>query len=137
VNPCVLFAAQTACSIPAMVNHKTIRALALKFPEVTDDSVGGKLAFSVGGKGFAWTYLERVKPKLPRIARPDILAVRCTIDHKEMLIEAEPGTYFDDDHYRGYPAVLVRLAAIDKKTLSSLLQGAWRLLAPKRLLRSL
>jgi hypothetical protein len=128
VNPCVLFAAQTACSIPAMVNHKTIRALALKFPEVTDDSVGGK--------SFAWTYLERVKPKLPRVARPDILAVRCAIDHKEMLIDTEPGIFFDDDHYRRYSAVLVRLAAIDKKPLSSLLQGAWRLSAPKRLVRA-
>ena len=119
-----------------MVSHNIVRALALKLPEVEDESSDGKLAFSVGGKSFAWTYLERVKPKEPRVARPDILAVRCAIDHKEMLIKVEPGTFFDDDHYRGYPAVLVRLAAIDKKALASLLQSAWRLQAPKRLLRA-
>ena|SRR5579863_10570047 len=118
-----------------MVSHKMVRALALKLPEVVDESADGKLVFSVGGKSFCWTYLERVKPKAPRIARPDVLAVRCPIDHKEMLINVEPGIFFDDDHYRGYPAVLVRLAAIDKKTLAALLQSAWRLQAPKRLLK--
>ncbi|MDB5483067.1 MAG: hypothetical protein JWO83_4120 [Caulobacteraceae bacterium] len=42
-----------------------------------------------------------------------MLAVRCDLETKEMLIAAAPERFFDDDHYRGYPAVLVRLHAID------------------------
>jgi hypothetical protein len=118
-----------------MVDSARVRSLALALPEATDGSDPDRLAFSVGGKGFAWTYLERPAPKQPRRARPDVLAVRCPIARKEMLIEAAPDTFFDDDHYRGYPAVLVRLAAIDEADLAALLESAWRLQAPKKLLK--
>ena len=62
-----------------------------------------------------------------------MLAVRCDLETKEMLIAAAPERFFDDDHYRGYPAVLVRLGAIDPDELGPLLHGAWRLSAPRRL----
>ena len=52
-----------------------------------------------------------------------------------MLIAAAPGRFFDDDHYRGYPAVLVRLDAIDADELDPLLRSAWRLIAPRRIVR--
>ena len=39
---------------------------------------------------------------------------------KELLIEAAPDRFFDDPHYRGYPAVLVRLKAIGKRELGAL-----------------
>ena len=52
-----------------------------------------------------------------------------------MLVEAAPERFFDDDHYRGYPAVLVRLDNIDEEELAKLLLEAWRLSAPKRLAR--
>ena len=51
------------------------------------------------------------------------------------VCEAAPERFFDDDHYRGYPAVLVRLGAIDEAELAGLLVGAWRILAPKALVR--
>jgi hypothetical protein len=44
---------------------------------------------------------------------PGVIAMRCRIETKELLIEAAPDRFFDDDHYRGYPAVLVRLAEIE------------------------
>ncbi len=52
-----------------------------------------------------------------------------------MLIAAAPDRFFDDDHYRGYPAVLVRLAAVDELDFAALLAGGWRLSAPKTLLK--
>lgn len=113
----------------------TVRRLAAALPEVEDGSDAGRLAFSVKGKGFAWTYMARVAPKKPRQPRLDVLAVRCLIETKELLIEAAPERFFDDDHYRGYPAVLVRLAAIDEDELATLLHAAWRLVAPKSLVR--
>ena len=69
-----------------MVDAETVRALALSLPCAADDSEPGRLAFSMGGKGFAWTYLERIAPKKPRVSRLEILAVRRAIERKEMQI---------------------------------------------------
>jgi hypothetical protein len=115
-----------------MVDAATVRRLALALPEVEDRSEGDRLIFEVrGGKGLAWTYVMRVVPKKPRVLQPDCLAIRCAIERKEMLMEAAPDRFFDDDHYRGYAAVLVRLSAIDKDELTGLLRGAWELSQPK------
>ena len=118
-----------------MVDLPTLRRLALALPEAEDGCDDQTLAFSVGGKGFAWTYLARERPKAPRRPRLDVLAVRCALDKKEMLIAAAPERFFDDDHYRGYPAVLVRLEAVDEDELAGLLSEAWRMAAPRALLK--
>jgi hypothetical protein len=114
-----------------MVDLVTARRLALALPEVTDGSTDQRLAFDVAGKGFAWSWNERVHPKKPRVPRLDVLAVRCAPDRKEVLLDAAPERFFQDDHYAGYPAVLVRLDAIDADELSALFAVAWRLVAPK------
>jgi hypothetical protein len=51
-----------------------------------------------------------------------------------MLIAAAPDIYFDDNHYRGYPAVLTRLPGIDGEELAHLLRRAceYQLSKPKR-----
>jgi hypothetical protein len=116
-----------------MVTAEEVRRLALAHPEAADETRGGQLVFTVGGKGFAWTFMERVQPKQPRVPKPEVLAVRCELLRKEMLIAAAPEIYFDDAHYRGYPGVLVRLAQIDAEELEQLLAAACRLMAPKRL----
>lgn len=116
-----------------MVTAADVRAIALALPEVTANAEPDRLAFSVAGKGIAWTWMERVRPKQPRRPRLDVLAVRCPIERKEMLIEAAPEIYFDEDHYRGFPAVLVRLAAIGEAEFAGLLRVAWRIQAPRRL----
>ena len=113
-----------------------MREIALALPQVRDASEGQRLAFEVAGKGFAWTWLERVDAKKPRRPCPDVLAVRCALERKEMLIEAAPAIYFDEPHYRGFPAVLVRLEAIDEAELPPLLVGAWKLKAPRALVRA-
>jgi hypothetical protein len=113
-----------------------VRALATTLPEVSDSSEGKRLVFEVAGKGFAWTWMERFDAKKPRRPCPEVLAVRCALERKEMLIEAAPEIYFDEPHYRGFPAVLVRLAEIDEAELAALLEGAWKLKAPKALLKA-
>ncbi|HEX2815805.1 MAG TPA: MmcQ/YjbR family DNA-binding protein [Phenylobacterium sp.] len=119
-----------------MVDAATVRRLALTLPEVVETSRGGDhISFEVtGGKGLVWTFMLRVHPKKARIPDPTAVAIRCAIERKEMLIEAAPDRFFDDDHYRGYPSVLVRLPAIDEDELAELLRAAWRLSAPKALL---
>ncbi len=119
-----------------MVEAARLRALATALPGASDASQGERMIFEVAGKGFAWTWNERIHPKKPRRPRPDVLAIRCELERKEMLLEAAPRTFFDEDHYRGYPAVLVRLDVIEEGELAALLAGAWRLAAPKALLKS-
>jgi len=118
-----------------MVDADALRRLALALPEAVDDSEGDRTCFTVGGKGFAWSYLARPKPKARRQPQPGMIAVRCSMERKELLIEAAPEAFFDDDHYRGYPAVLVRLDQVEEDELAGLLLEAWRLRAPKRLLQ--
>jgi hypothetical protein len=118
-----------------VVEVAEVRGLALALPEAEDRSESDRLVFEVrGGKGLAWGYLARLVPKEPRVLQPDVLAVRCPIEKKEMLIAAD--RFFVDDHYRGFPAVLVRLAAIEADELAALFKDAWRLSAPKALLKA-
>jgi|SRR5579872_5362193 len=113
--------------------RERVRRLALAMPQARDESDDAHLAFTVAGKGFAWSWNERVTPKKPRVPRLDVLAIRCELERKELLIEAAPQIFFDEPHYRGFPAVLTRLAAIDDAELAALLEAAWRLQAPRRL----
>jgi hypothetical protein len=49
-------------------------------------------------------------------------------------LAAAPQRFFITAHYEGYPAVLVRLGAVDLDELTELVTESWRLSAPKRLL---
>lgn len=114
-----------------MVSAAETRKLAASIEGATDESTEARLVFSIGGKGFAWTYMRRPAPKAKREPDLKVLAVRCTLESKQLLIEAAPNIYFDDDHYRGYPAVLTRLTAISRKELSALLKVAAELKRPR------
>ena len=75
-------------------------------------------------------------PGKPRVPRPDVLAVRVPGQAaKEMLLAADPGTFFTEPHYNGFPAVLIRLAAIGEGELRELITDAWRCQAPHDLVR--
>jgi hypothetical protein len=74
----------------------------------------GKPWLKVGGKTLAGPCRE-----------PGALAVHCRVELKEALIAARPDLYFDTDHFRGWPAVLVRMDAIDDETLAARLEAAW------------
>ncbi len=107
-----------------MVAIADVRRIAVSLPGAVDASKPDQLVFRAGGNLFAWSALRRVAPKTPRVPWLDVLAVRCPIERKEMLIEAAPDLYFDDDHYRGYPALLVRLDAVEETELAALLADA-------------
>lgn len=97
-----------------------------------DNSTAERMAFGVGAKGVAWTFMGRQHPKAKRTPFLRVLAVCCTLESKAMLIEAAPTIYFTDDHYRGYPAVLVRLDAIGVSELTKLLETGRALKAAKK-----
>jgi len=117
-----------------MVDRAEVHRIAASLPGVVDDSPPQSITLSAAGRGIAWTFMERVHPKKPRVPCLAVLAVRCPIERKELLVEVAPNIYFDDDHYRGYPALLVRLAAIDAADLRALLEAAaaWAAAAPAK-----
>jgi hypothetical protein len=43
--------------------------------------------------------------------------------------------YFTEPHFNGFPAVLVRLEAVDQDELEELLTEAWRIQAPRKLVK--
>jgi len=70
---------------------------------------------------------------LARMKDADTLVVRCPLEEKHFLMEAEPAVFFETDHYEGYPAFLVRLSVADDATIAGRLERAWRMQAPKKL----
>src|SRR5262245_26072554 len=100
----------------------TVRELALSFPEV-EASSSGRVAFSVRGKGFAWEARERDGGGL---------AVRVDREEKQLILDADPEVYFTSLHYTGFPAVQIRVEAIDRDELRDRLEDAWLIQAPRK-----
>jgi hypothetical protein len=66
-------------------------------------------------------------------SNPDALVMRVIdLADREALLKGRPEIYFSTPHYRGYPVVLVRLEEIEATELAELVEDAWRLQAPKR-----
>ena len=63
---------------------------------------------------------------LDAVAEPDSLVVRIDPDHRRLLLEEAPETYYLTDHHAPHPVVLVRLARIDRDALHDLLATARR-----------
>jgi len=122
-----------------MATIDELRQIALALPETSEEE--GRLAFAVLNKGkpkgIAWVWLERIDPKKARIPNPAVIAIRVRNNaEKEMLIEAEPAKFFTEPHYNGFPAILVRLAAVERAELEALLLNAWRCQAPPALVKA-
>jgi hypothetical protein len=114
-----------------MASRDDVRRISRSLPETTE---GGGFHFTVAGKGFAWAWMERVQPKKPRVANPDVIAVRVANElEKQALLSLDADVFFTEPHYDGYPAVLVRLPAIDLGLLEKVLTDAWLCRAPNKL----
>lgn len=55
------------------------------------------------------------------------------LEDKEALLRSDSDVFWTTPHYDGYAYVLVRLADADGRQLAELVEDAWRLVAPKRL----
>src|SRR5580692_4841487 len=90
----------------SMADADDVRRLALALPGVEEIDSDG-FDFRVGGKGFVWSYPERLL--------------------------GEPGVFFTTPGYDGWPLVMLRLAEVDGPRLAELVSDAWRMRAPAAL----
>lgn len=102
-----------------------LRKAAAGLPEVEESTWFGTPSMKVRDKSFC------------RVKDPDTVVVMVDLEEKEMLLEAAPDIYFETDHYKGWPAMLVRVRAISDEELAHRLRKAWLEKAPKRLARQL
>ena len=115
-----------------MATREDLREIALSLPGTTTDNDG--FSYGVSNKAIVWTWLERTHPKKARVPNPDVIAVRVADEsEKELLIDMDPSVFFTEPHYHGYPAILVRLPAIEVSMLETMVRNAWRLRAPRAL----
>ncbi len=96
-----------------------VRALVLAMPEVVEVTAYGMPAFKAGNTRFAGRPVER-----PDV-EPNSLGLHMSIDERDRRIAARPDVYYLTEHFRKYPAVLVRLSAIRRGELREALGVAW------------
>jgi hypothetical protein len=101
----------------------TARRILLALPAVEEGPCYGTAGFRVRRK-----FLARLRDE------DTVLVVKCGFDERDFRLKADPDAFFTTDHYRGYPTVLVRLDRVSEDELAAVLEHAWRLSAPKRLL---
>jgi hypothetical protein len=105
---------------------KACCALAKRFPGVEVGTSYRTPALKVKGK-----FMARL-----RTEAEGWLAIRCELLVRDMLLQAAPDVFHLTDHYKSYPAILVDLTKIKKAALLDILEQAWRMTAPKKLIRN-
>jgi len=113
-----------------------VRQIARQLPGAREgrDRFGFGVEHKGKERGFVWVWRERIHPKKARVPQPKVLAVRVAgPNDKATLLAADEEKFFTEDHYNGYPAVLVRLEAVSRGELERLVIEAWRFMAPPAL----
>lgn len=100
-----------------------VRKIALSFPGVEEVISYGTPGFKVKGRFMARLWEDN-----------EVLVVKCGDDERDFRMKAKPKTFFITGHYRGYPTVLIRLKTVARTELQEVLEQAWRLNAPKKLI---
>ena len=97
-------------------------AIGHRYPGVQEATWFGTPALKVAGKGMCRLRTD-----------PDALVMRVLdLSDREALLKGQPDVFFSTPHYDASPYVLVRLDAIDPEQLAELVEDAWRIRAPKR-----
>ena len=117
---------KSACSrssvSPLQAAFEPVRRAVTGLPEVEESTSYGTPSLKVRGK-----FLTRLKED------GETIVLRVDFDSRDAMMRVQPDVFYLTDHYRDYPAVLVRLKAVNRAQLSELLADAWRLVAPRSL----
>ncbi len=118
-----------------------VRRLVAALPDTDEHaSYGGSPSWRVHGKAFVWDRpLRPADNRALAEAAADktepLLGIRVADEGvKVALIADAPDVFLTTPHFDGYPVVLARLERIPVDELAELVEDAWRLRAPKRLL---
>jgi hypothetical protein len=103
--------------------YRRVCEIARKLPGVEESSSFGTPALKVKGR-----FLCRL-----RTEAEGALAIRCDFLDRQILLQADPQVFFVTDHYLDYPMLLVRLDRIRLSALPDLIERAWRMVAPAKL----
>jgi hypothetical protein len=108
-----------------MPTWEDVEAMGLRYPGVERTTWFGTPSLKVAGNGMCRLRTD-----------PDALVIRVLdLGDREALLKGQPDVFFITPHYDGYPYVLVRLEDVDEAQLEELVEDAWRIRAPKRLVR--
>jgi hypothetical protein len=107
------------------VTAAQLKKIALSFPEANEKPSYGKPSFFIAKKFFT------------RLRADDnsLVMVVDGMDSRDMMLELDPKTYHITDHYRDYPAVLVRMERVTPEEVRIMLERRWRKIAPKKLVK--
>jgi hypothetical protein len=108
------------------MTFEDVKTLASGWPGVAEGTSYGTAALKVNGK-----LLARLKED-----GDSLVVAGIGHDERAMLMEARPQVFYITDHYRDWPAVLVRLSRVEPPVVERLLLRRWRSIAPTKLLRS-
>jgi hypothetical protein len=101
-------------------------ALGLGLPGIEETTSWGEPTLKAHGKLWVWWSPHEDAP-----------VFKVAIEEREMLIEAEPQTFYCTPHYKDHPLVLVRPEKLNPAWAKANLMRVWRAQAPKRLLKEL
>lgn len=101
-------------------------AIVLAFPGAERGMSYGSPSFKLNGKFFT------------RLRREDqsVVLVDVPFDERDMLIEAEPGTFHFTAHYKDYPSVLARIATLHPGSFRAFLERRFRKIAKKSVVKA-
>ncbi|MGB4136870.1 MAG: MmcQ/YjbR family DNA-binding protein [Microbacterium sp.] len=128
-----------------MATLDDVRRIAAEFPRVVERTEGhhGGASWRTNAGMLAWERppSRRDLEQLDGLGRdwPDGVVIGVRVDGeqaKAALIETYPDAFFTIPHFDGYPAVLVRLDAIDEQLLRETLTDAWLLRVPPTVARA-
>ena len=103
--------------------YRRVCEMARKLPGVEESASYGTPALKVKGR-----FMCRL-----RTEAEGALAIRCDFLDRQILLQADPEVFFVTEHYLDYPMVLVRLDKIRLSALPDLIERAWRVVAPAKL----
>lgn len=98
-----------------MKDWDAVVAVGLALPGVEEGSSYGKPALKFRGRMLAATTAPD----------PASFVLHVAGEEKEVLIETDPQTFWETDHYRGWPAILVRYGTAATDRITRLVARAW------------
>lgn len=103
------------------------KSAAGRIQKTVDDIVRFTLAMPEVEEGTSWgkPALKRRGKLLFLLRDPETLSLVCSFEDRASWLDAHPEMFAINDHYLNYPAVMVRLAHVEKAALRAAVTAAW------------